>query len=369
MVSTADTNGRLGAQLEAAAMRAVMNEYITLNFERFDQQLRLPPLAFIDSRVRLGHWVPNPRGIELARSLLTEHGWGVLVEVLKHEMAHQYVDEVLGVREEGPHGRTYRHVCRERGIDARAAGLPEASVESTSKQASKQGRVLDRIAKLLALAQSANEHEAQSAANTAQRLMLKYNLDWVNEPQARAYAFRHVGRETGRVSEHERVIAGILDQYFFVDAIWVPVWRAREGKPGSVLELCGSTTNLEIASYVYDFLLQTAERLWKEHKRELRITANRDRRAFLAGVMLGFEEQLVAEQRSAKQEGLVWIGDPELRRWFKERHPRVRTIRRESSGSWGAREQGREVGRDIVLRRGVTEGSSNGRGGPKLLRS
>lgn len=346
-------------------MRAVMSEYMTLNHERFGHMLRLPPLAFIDSRVRLGHWVTNPRGIELARSLLTDHGWGVLVEVLKHEMAHQYVEEVIGIIDEPPHGPAFRHVCAERGIDSRPAGLPSAAdLDSTSQR----GRVLDRISKLLSLAQSANEHEAQSAANTAQRLMLKYNLDWVRQPQASEYAFRHVGRETGRVSEHERVVAAILDEHFFVDAIWVPVWRASEGKSGSVLELCGSTTNLEIAAYVYDFLLQTAERLWKEHKRELRITANRDRRAYLAGVMTGFEEKLVEQQRSAKQEGLVWVGDPALRSWFRERHPRIRTIRREASGDWLAREHGREAGREIVLRRGVTEGSTRN-AGPKLLRS
>ena len=95
--------------------------------------------------------------IELSPKLLTDHGWGTLVEVLKHEMAHQFVAEVLGVLDESSHGPVYRKVCEERGIDSRAAGIPEAG------DAAPQDQVLERIQKLLALAESQNEHEAQAA--------------------------------------------------------------------------------------------------------------------------------------------------------------------------------------------------------------
>ena len=73
----------------------------------------------------------------------------MLVEVLKHEMAHQFVDEVLGVHDEPDHGPVFRQVCDERGIDARAAGAPDADRA--------RDHVLDRIAKLLALAGSPND--------------------------------------------------------------------------------------------------------------------------------------------------------------------------------------------------------------------
>ena len=57
--------------------------------------------------------------------LVTEHPWTVVLEVLRHEMAHQYVDEVLGVHDETAHGPTFQAVCEARAIDGRAAGVLE----------------------------------------------------------------------------------------------------------------------------------------------------------------------------------------------------------------------------------------------------
>jgi hypothetical protein len=180
---------------------------------------RRPVFAFSDACGRFGRWIPEQRTIEIARRALAELGWGVVVEVLKHEIAHQYVDEVLRLREESAHGPAFRQVCAERGFDARAAGAPDAP------ESADEARVLSRVAKLLALAESPNVHEAQAAMNAAQRLMLKYNLETVASGRTSAHRFRHIGRATGRVSESERVLAAIIGDHFFVQVIWVPVWR------------------------------------------------------------------------------------------------------------------------------------------------
>ena len=109
----------------------------------------------------------------------------------------------------------------------------------------------------------------------AQRLMLKHNLDVVRSSTTREYGFAHLGRPTGRVGEHERLVAMILGKHFFVEAIWVPVYRPREGKRGSLLEICGTLSNLAIAEYAHGFLHGTAERLWIEHKRDARTERSR----------------------------------------------------------------------------------------------
>src|SRR5262249_50986261 len=142
----------------------------------------------------------------------------------------------------------------------------------------REARVLGRIAKLLALAQSQNRHEAEAAMARAQELMLKHNLE--APPRHGAYGFRHLGAPTGRISEAERTLANLLGDHFFVEVIWVPVWRARQGKRGSVLEVCGTAVNLEMAAYVYDFLMATADRLWDDYKRAQRLSSNRDRLTF-----------------------------------------------------------------------------------------
>ena len=47
----------------------------------------------------------------------------------------------------------------------------------------------------------------------------------------------------------------------------MPVYRAREGKRGSVLEIVGTEANLAMAEYVHAFMMHTAEELWAAHKR------------------------------------------------------------------------------------------------------
>jgi hypothetical protein len=299
---------------------------------------------------------------------LVEHGWGVVVEVLKHEMAHQFVDEVLRIHDESAHGPAFRQVCEERGFDARAAGVPDrgSAREATPADGAdaERARVIDRIVKLLALAESSNEHEAQAAALAAQKLMLKYNVEAVASGAVRTYTHRHLGHPSGRISEAERILALVLGEHFFVEAIWVPVWRPLEGRRGSVLEICGTPENVELAEYTHAFLSQTAERLWREHRKVHRIRGNANRRSFLAGVMTGFKDKLAREQVKHQEQGLVWVGDGELRSWFKQRHPRVRWTRHAGSHDSASFSEGREAGKTIVLHRGISHGPS---GGPRLL--
>jgi hypothetical protein len=213
--------------------------------------------------------------------------------------------------------------------------------------------VLERIAKLLALAESPNEHEAQAAMSAAQRLMLKHNIEAAASGTGSAYYFRHLGKPTGRVSEHERRLALILDEHFFVQVIWVPVWRVLEGKRGSVLEVCGTKDNVELAAYTYDFLMHTAEALYRADRRQRGDRTHGARRKFLAGVMAGFHQRLERERKRSAAEGLVWVGDGELTGYFRRRHPHVRWARHAVSTGGEAYARGQTAGRHIVLHRGV----------------
>jgi hypothetical protein len=347
------TTERLQVELERAALRAIHESFDELNYSLFRERLAPPAFELVDSAERLGRWVPAHRTIELSRELLLKYGWGALEEVLKHEMAHQYVHEVLHVHDETAHGPAFREVCEAHGIDARATGAPEPS--GTDKNP-----VLDRIAKLLALAESPNEHEAQAAMSAAQRLMLKYNIEAAVAGTAAAHCFRHLGVPTGRVSEHERRLASILDKFFFVQVIWVPVWRVTEAKRGKVLEVCGTRDNVELAAYVYDFMMYTADALYRADRKARKDRSHASRRQFLAGVMSGFHQRLTNERKQSEAQGLVWVGDPELAGYFRKRHPRVSWTRHSISTTGEAYARGQSAGRSIVLHRGVHSGPGGG---------
>lgn len=341
----------LSAALEAALLRQLHATFTALNDTYFKGRLRAPALALADGAAKLGQWIARDRRIELSRAFVVDGSWGAVVEVLKHEMAHQFVTEVLGEPDDTPHGPAFRAVCERHGIDASAAGVPAAAADADGE------RVLARVAKLLALAESPNAHEAELAMAEAQRLLLKHNLG----ATARSpYSFRHLGQPTGRVAEHERILANLLNDHFFVECIWVPVWRAREGKRGSVLEVLGTTVNLSIAEHTHAFVAHTAERLWDQYRREHGV-GNRDRRTYLAGVMTGFREKLDAQRKRHAAEGLVWVGDGELQRYWRRRHPHVRWTRHAGVERNEAHAHGRAAGRNIVLHRAVHQRVERGR--------
>jgi hypothetical protein len=357
-----DGAAHLTAELETALLRELRASYQDLNASYFKRALRPASIRLSDNEARLGQWDPAHRSIEMSRTLIVSHAWGTVLEVLKHEMAHQYVHEVLGRTAEPAHGPAFREVCERLGIDARASGMPRAGGSTDPGLV----KILERVSQLLALAQSSNVHEAQAATSLAQKLMLKYNLESAAVGARRGYDFRHLGVPSGRITESERVLSIILGEHFFVEVIWVPVYRPLEKKRGQVLEICGTPANLEMAAYVHAFLTDAAERLWREHKRGEGISGNRDRRTYLAGVMEGFRDKLAAETRKHREQGLVWIGDADLEAYYRRRHPHIRHSRTAGHLRTDAHVAGRSAGRRLVLHRGIHSESTRTRG-PALL--
>ena len=344
----------LHVDLSAALLRELSETWREFNANHFRGRLRPPVLALSEVGNRLGQWSSATRTLSIDRALVFEKPWSVVREVLKHEIAHQFVDEILAIHDQTAHGPAFESVCERFGIDARATGMPAAGEGGGSP-------VLRKITRLLALAESPNVHEAESAMKTAQHLMLKHNIDATVAAAREGYAFVHLGVPRRRVEAAEHVLAGLLSRHFFVEAIWVPSYLPREGRSGRVLELCGTPSNLEVACYVHGFLLETGERLWREHKRSHRIDSDKERRRFLVGVMSGFQEKLKAGVAESRREGLVWVGDAGLDEFLHKRYPR-------RTGGTGigirlteAYHRGREAGRQIVLHKPVAETRARGR--------
>jgi len=350
---------KVEALLRTRALREVRKAYSSLNEALFGGQLKPPSLGWAEGASELGAWFSVSRTLQLNVKLV--HGpWGALIEVLKHEMAHQYVSEVLAVTDDGPHGPVFRKICEERGIDARPKGTPLVGPEPTPESV----RLLERISRLLSLASSENQHEAESAMTAARRLMLKHNILEVSLGTVE-HGFRHLGIPTLRRQAWQRTLANILSEYFFVEVIIVPVFDVHQGKNASVVEICGTSTNLEVAAYAHDFLERSANELWLERKRQ-EGAARGGRNAFLLGVMSGFRDKLARERNGEKGQGLIWIGDPLLGRYFRRRHPYIRSVSGRGVRRDDAFTAGQAAGERLIFRRGVTDGPS-GRP-PRLLR-
>jgi len=345
----------LSPQLERALLVALLREWAQLNRERFRSALNTPVFSMSGTGdtvgTNLGLWSSTGRTLQIDRAFALRSAWPAVREVLLHEMAHQFVDEIYRVRDESPHGPTFQAVCARFRIDPRASGAP-LQPQGT---ATDQDRVVARVRKLLALAASANQHEAESAMNAAQALLLKYNLDFLDDPQEQRMQWRTIGEPALRHSEDAKVLGGILARHFFVKGVWIPVYMPLRGEWGSVFEICGTAENVEMALYVHEFLQATTLRLWeKDGVGHTRTALAR----FRAGAYHGFFQKLNEQTVRQAETGLVWAGDPRLDSWFGQRHPHIRTVKSTGFKRDSDFQNGRIAGRGIVLNRPIasTEG-------------
>lgn len=337
---------------ERLLLEALRHELRVIALEFFGGGLQAPILVLDDADDRLAAWDSRHRTITVSRSFLARSAWVAVREVLKHETAHQYVDEVLGIRDESAHGPTFRRVCADRGIDARAAGVIEGPAEARDVDVE---RVLRRVEKLLALAERSSGPEAEAAANAAQRLMLEHNVAALGRP--RRYVVRSLGQPTARMHAHEKLLGVVLSKHYFVDVIIVRAWMHDAARMGSVIEVAGASENVEMAEWVHAFLLGTAERIWRDEARRRRLPP-KERLPFFAGFMMGVADTLGRSAKAAQERGLVWVGDADLSEFVHKRHPRVRRGRIGGTLRDG-HNAGREAGQDVVITKPVTTSETN----------
>lgn len=150
--------------------------------------------------------------------------------------------------------------------------------------------VVERIKKLLRLAQSSNPHEAELALARAFELAQKHQIDvstvdMDEESERIMHEWFHVG---ARVSLLQRLTIGIVMTFFHVNACLSPARR------GCVF--VGTETDIAIANYVYDFILRQGRRQLGEYelseKRSRRRMTPNKRRGFIQGFIYGISRQL-----------------------------------------------------------------------------
>src|SRR6478672_11922333 len=94
----------LSSELETLAVRELALEWDAINRTHFRSTMLPPQIVLSASSVHLGRWTAATRTLELSRDLVLGKPWGTVVEVIKHEAAHQYVHERLGILDEPAHG-------------------------------------------------------------------------------------------------------------------------------------------------------------------------------------------------------------------------------------------------------------------------
>lgn len=357
----------LSLELEKALLSALAALWKECNHEYFGGKLRMPVLSLIDSPRRLGAWCPETRTISINRRMALRYPWRFSADTLKHEIAHQYISEVAKI-EEAPHGPRFTQCCQRMGISPSASGSLDPQESSIAQERSNEAlRVISKVKRLLALAESPNLHEAENAAAMARRLMVKYNLQarQHDEQGAQGYGYLHLGVPSRRLHEHQKRIASILVNFFFVEVVLVQVFVPTAGHYARCIEICGRQANLDMARYVHDFLIDSAERLWEAHYERAQLSSRRPRLTYLAGVMAGFYARLDQQEQELHEEGLVVRGDPRLSAYLSTRHRRLQTSRGGGRRRTAAFAAGHEAGTQIILHKPVERQPSGKK--PRML--
>jgi hypothetical protein len=320
------------------------------NREYLSEALRKPLIGIGDSEQQLGSWNGQRRMLMISRTHILEDPWHSVMDTLRHEMAHQYVDEVLKPAAERPHGPAFQAACR------RLRCLPRPETIPKEPRQPEEEKIIRVLKKVLSLAGSPNEHEAQAAVQKARYLLTKYSIDLVNFDRERQFNSRCLGQVKRRRMSHELWLASILNEFFFVEVLWAESYDAQRGRSGSVLEIYGTTSNLEMAEYVYHYLLGLLDRLWKAYKAQNGIRLNRERQRYLAGVLEGFYRKLQEQENTLeKTHALVWKGDPRLQTFYRYLNPRVQKRYWGGPSRTRTYEDGRLQGRRVTIQRPIAQ--------------
>lgn len=363
------------AEWERRALLELYSEYASILREH---KISLQPAALelYDSESHWGQWDSETRTIRLSRKLLKNYPWFQVLGVLKHEMAHQLVEELEGQKftNEKMHGESFKKACKRLGVpyefSKASLNLQINSLDwRESKADEATERMLEKVRKLLALASSSNEHEALAAMARVRELYARYNLEQVQSQERSEFYHLTITRKSKRLETYEKKIIGILVGHFFVQVIAGQTYDAAIGDRYRSIEIIGSRESVLMAEYVYHFLLQQSEMLVKNAGPLSRVS----KKSYRLGVLTGFAQKLSMQEETQNSQStlgralMVLNSDKKRDRYISEVYPRLRTLtsaRQRIDRS--AYSQGQVEGRKINLNKPIT--SSNGFMG-KLLGS
>lgn len=329
------------------------------NWLYLNEAMRTPVLRLGQGEGHLGHWDGRWRVLSISEAHIARDPWLSVMDTLRHEMAHQYVDEVLKVRDEAPHGPAFFHTCKK----LRCSPEARAGAEDLQAPAVAEDRILRVLQKVLSLAGSPNENEAQAAMQKAHALLMKYNIDLVALDHPRRFDTRSLGPVKGRHTSAENWLGSLLSRFFFVEVLWLQTYDAARDQVGTVLQIYGTPENLDMAAYVYDYLTHLLDGLWMRYRADKQMRGNRERQRYCAGVLAGFYQKLETQEKSlAQSDALVWRGDAQLKAHFHYVNPSIHTRYGGGVRATDAYKDGIQDGRQVTIHRPVGEAGTGVKG-------
>lgn len=292
-----------------------------------------------------GHFNAPYFQIGLNRRLIWSAKDSVVRDILRHELAHYLT--LLEFGETQPHGKEFHAICERFGFpESVSAATMNLEVENLAKEGDLHSeKVLEKVKKLLSLAQSANAHEAEIATLKANALLLRHNLDYV-EKEETLYLDRLLVRK--RKDDKLTSIYEILRHFIVRPVISM-------GKGTVCLEVTGTKTNVTLARYVAEFLDRELDHQWELARKEHDLSGLRAKNSFYLGMARGFDEKMKGVKKEFSpddQKALVKV-EENLEAQIRVIYRRLGSVSSGRQTDGFASEVGKEKGRNLSIRHGV----------------
>jgi len=338
--------------------------------------LAAPAFRISDSQATLGSWAPETRTISISAGLINGYTWDAVINVLKHEMAHQYVHEYLDRGMEQPHGQAFAEACKKLGVfypfNTSTGDTPKVFIDASQQGGdSEYDRKVNKVRKMLSLAGSGNRYEAAAAMSKANSFIRKYNLERLDSREQSHYSYEIINTGKKRLQAIERRIASLLMDYFYVDIVYSELFDPKSAESLKTIELLGTQENVAIARHVYDFLSHRVELLWQNYRKTFK-AQGKLRKIYVLGLLQGFREKLEKEEKkhtlsSAGRDkyktisALVVAKDPGLSEFTAQRFPRLRKVHYRLAAIFCAHTYtaGKSEGRKITIHKTVKHEEGN----------
>lgn len=212
-----------------------------------------------------------------------------LHNVIRHELAHYVTFINYGVAIQ-PHGAEFRAFCQQMswGEEVYRATVCLESERALSDV--EESSIFRKVKKLMALATSSNEHEAELAMIKSQQLLLKHNIEsqYIDDDDEKIVLKRIMKQK--KENAKMRCIANILET-FFVSTVY------SRGGEFTHLEILGSSVNIEIAEYVASVLHSELDKLWNQAQKCANLKGMIAKNSFFLGLARGYCNKIQALKR------------------------------------------------------------------------
>lgn len=217
-------------------------------------------------------------------------------------------------------------------------------------------RIIDRVKKLLSLSTSANEHEAKLAAQMATELLMKHNLS-MREVETHQEFVEVKGKEWRSIPNDHLHILRIIRTYFSVEPVLSSVYDHAKQKKFRYVRFFGTKDNIDVATYVFEFLLRAARKSFNAKKKE-GLYRDGDRPSFMHGFVHGMSLKLSETKKKveATGAGLLVLHEAKLEEFVRSKlEGRYGSSKARVGRNQDAMNDGISTGKSLDITPGINE--------------